>query len=138
MSTSDTHPFRVHVRERAQGRCEYCRLPEEADVITFEIDHIIAEQHGGSTELENLAYTCFECNRYKGPNLTSIDPQTKEITILFHPRKQHWTDHFELGADGTLNGRTTTGRTTIRLLKLNDPERVQERVDLIALGRLIS
>lgn len=136
MSTSNTRPFRAQVRVRAQRRCEYCYLPEEADVIAFEVDHIIAEQHGGVTELGNLAYSCFECNRKKGPNLTSIDPQTNEITILFHPRTQQWSDHFQVHNDGTLAGRTAAGRTTLRLLKLNDPERVQERIGLIAVGKL--
>jgi len=133
---TDTRPVRARVCERAQERCEYCLLPEEADVIAFEVDHITAEQHGGSTVLGNLAYSCFECNRRKGPNLTSIDPQTDEITILFNPRTQQWNDHFHINNDGTLIGRSAVGRTTIRLLKLNDPERVQERVDLIAVGKL--
>lgn len=129
MSTADTRPFRAQVRERAQGLCEYCRLPEEADAITFEVDHITAEQHGGPTELENLAYTCFECNRYKGPNLASVDPQTSEISLLFHPRKHVWDEHFALNPNGTFSGRTSTGRATIRLLKLNDLERMQGRAD---------
>ncbi|MGE0826381.1 MAG: HNH endonuclease [Candidatus Binatia bacterium] len=136
MSITNTRPFRSQVRERAQCRCEYCHLPEEADAISFEVDHIIAEQHGGLTELGNLAYACFECNRKKGPNLTSIDPQTNEITILFNPRTQGWNDHFQLHKDGTLTGRTAAGRTTIHLLKLNDPERVQERVGLIMARKL--
>jgi 5-methylcytosine-specific restriction endonuclease McrA len=102
MSIANTRPPRSQVRERAQGYCEYCLLPEEADAISFEVDHIIAEQHGGLTDLGNLAYACFECNRKKGPNLTSIDPQTNEITILFNPRLQQWNDHFQLHKDGTL------------------------------------
>jgi hypothetical protein len=76
------------------------------------------------------------CNRKKGPNLTSIDPQTNEITILFHPRTQQWNDHFQLHKDGALTGRTAAGRTTLRLLKLNDPERVQERIGLITARKL--
>lgn len=136
MSNTNTRPFRSQVRERAQGRCEYCHLPEEVDVIAFEIDHITAEQHGGLTELGNLAYSCFECNRKKGPNLTSIDPQTNEITILFNPRTQQRSDHFQLNKDGTFTGRTAAGRTTIRLLRLNDPERGQERIGLIVAGKL--
>jgi hypothetical protein len=135
MSTSDTRPFRSQVRTRARESCEYCHLPEEADVVAFEVDHIIAEQHGGLTELGNLAYTCLECNRRKGPNLTLIDPQTGEITILFNPRTQQWDDHFQLNADGALTGRTAVGRTTSRLLKLNESERMQDRVGLIAAGK---
>jgi hypothetical protein len=32
---------------RAQQRCEYCHLSEEYGFSAYEVDHIIAEQHGG-------------------------------------------------------------------------------------------
>ena len=63
MSPTDTRALRSSVRVRAQGRCEYCHLPEEVDFARYEIDHIIADQHGGQTVLENLAYACFDCKR---------------------------------------------------------------------------
>jgi hypothetical protein len=37
------------VRQRASGRCKYCRLPQAASGIPFEIDHIRARQHHGPT-----------------------------------------------------------------------------------------
>ena len=43
------------VRQRAGDRCEYCRLPQGAHVLTFPVDHIIARQHGGRTEHDNSA-----------------------------------------------------------------------------------
>jgi hypothetical protein len=33
------------VRRRADDKCEYCLLPQEASVLTFHVDHIIAKQH---------------------------------------------------------------------------------------------
>lgn len=45
------------VRERAGGCCEYCRAPEELSSMPFQLDHIIAEQHGGPTAASNLALT---------------------------------------------------------------------------------
>lgn len=48
-----------HVRDRAAGRCEYCRLPQAATLIPFEIDHVIARKHGGPTIVSNLAMACF-------------------------------------------------------------------------------
>lgn len=43
--------LRTKVRERAGGRCEYCRIHEDDDpFFTFPIDHVIAQQHGGSTK----------------------------------------------------------------------------------------
>jgi 5-methylcytosine-specific restriction endonuclease McrA len=46
------------VRQRAEGRCEYCRLPQLASEVPFEIDHIIARHHKGRTAGSNLALSC--------------------------------------------------------------------------------
>jgi hypothetical protein len=37
------------VWQRAGNCCEYCRVPQSHDRLPFEIDHIIAENHGGTT-----------------------------------------------------------------------------------------
>jgi HNH endonuclease len=47
------------VRQRAGGRCEYCRLPQAGSQVPFEIDHIIARKHRGRTVAHNLAVTCY-------------------------------------------------------------------------------
>lgn len=110
---------------RAKGRCEYCCKPQ----VTFfphEVDHIVARKHGGLTILDNLAFACFECNRHKGSDLTSIDPQTGAIVPLFNPRTQQWREHFKF--DGpTIVPLTPEGRVTLSLLHINESERVQER-----------
>jgi hypothetical protein len=43
------------VRHRANYRCDYCLLPQSARRLRFQIDHIIAEQHGGKTTPANPA-----------------------------------------------------------------------------------
>src|SRR5436309_1771575 len=43
---------------RAGNACEYCCMPQALYRIPFQIDHIIAEQHGGPTTLDNLALAC--------------------------------------------------------------------------------
>lgn len=63
--------------------------------------------------------------------MTSIDPIAGKITPLFNPRVQNWSDHFKFG-DSYILGITPTGRTTIFLLKLNEPIRLQIRQALIA------
>jgi len=100
-----------------------------------EIDHVISEQHGGKTEQENLAYACMVCNKRKGPNLSSIDPDTGERAWLYNPRTQQWDDHFQLNRDGTITGLTAEGRATAFLLTFNDFERVQDRRELIELKK---
>ncbi|WP_414621625.1 HNH endonuclease [Calothrix sp. CCY 0018] len=56
----------------------------------------MAEKHGGLTEAENLALACTLCNKHKGSDLTSIDPETGDIVPLYHPRKDQWREHFKI------------------------------------------
>ena len=46
------------VRDRARNLCEYCRMPQEFERAPFQLEHIIAEQHGGRMVLANLALAC--------------------------------------------------------------------------------
>jgi hypothetical protein len=126
--------LRQQARERAQNRCEYCLLHEDDAYLPFEVDHIIAERHGGVTLIENLAWACALCNRYKGTDLASVDPQSGRLVALFHPRRQQWRRHFHI-ANGTIEPLTAAGRATVRLLRLNQPERVLVRTMLIGMGR---
>ena len=84
------------VRDRARNICEYCHMPQECERAPFQLDHIIAEQHGGRSVLSNLALACLRCNKHKGPNIAGIDPVTGNLVPLFHPRRQQWQQHFRL------------------------------------------
>lgn len=121
------------VRDRAGRRCEYCRFPESAlPYLVFHVDHIIARQHLDeiSDHPESLAWACSECNYHKGPNLVSIDPESKEPAALFNPRRDNWHAHFAIER-GTIVGITPTGRATARLLNMNAPRLVRLRFELI-------
>jgi hypothetical protein len=121
------------VRERAGYVCEYCHLPEAAVRLPFQLDHIIAEQHGGPTALSNCANSCLPCNKFKGPNIAGIDPKTKKLTPLFNPRRHTWHRHFRWD-DPYLRGRTAIGRTTVMVLNINDPVYVAVRRTLMEEG----
>jgi hypothetical protein len=114
------------VRRRAAGRCEYCHLPEAAIEVSFHIEHVVARQHGGDDDAENLALACDRCNLYKGPNLSSLDPDTGGVTPLFHPRRNPWSQHFRFEGP-KIEGITEVGRATVRLLQMNDSRRLQLR-----------
>ena len=104
------------MRARAGNTREYCRLPQLATpLIAFHVEHIVPKQHGGSDDPAGLALACDRCNGHKGPNLTSIDPDTGALVSLFNPRKDGWDDHF-LTRDGYVHGVTPVGRATVRLL----------------------
>ncbi len=127
--------LRELVRLRSGNRCEYCRIRQEHIPLTkLQVEHIVARQHAGEDDLTNLALACDRCNLHKGPNLTGIDPLTGEIVPLFHPRRDVWTDHFEwVGVN--IAGITPKGRTTVRLLQMNDTRRVRLRTTLRRLGQ---
>ncbi len=123
------------VMMRAASRCEYCHLHEDNTYFSHEIDHIYAEKHGGATIAENLCLACADCNRYKGSDLASIDPDTGLIVPLFHPRQNQWSDHFILHNTGVIEPLTSTGRVTTRLLKINRLDLIAERARLLVLER---
>ncbi len=118
------------VYEHAGGYCEYCLIPETVVFATHEIDHIVAQKHGGVTEADNLALACALCNKYKGSDLASLDPETGRLVPLYHPRQHRWADHFQVHS-AQFVPLTPTGRVTVRLLQLNHPDRVEERAPLI-------
>jgi len=122
------------VWQRAEGRCEYCLISEQDFLAPHEPDHIVATQHGGQTSLENLALACYDCNRPKGPNIASVDPQTGQSVFLFNPRRERWAEHFRLEA-ARIVPLTSVGRATAALLQFNTPNRVRLRLELQLDGR---
>ncbi len=124
--------LRQVVFERAQGRCEYCLLPQTASAFQHEPDHILPLQHDGKTEAANLALACVHCNRHKGPNVGSFDPETGVLVAFFNPRTEKWEEHFRLEG-AIIYPLTPQGRVTVKLLRLNDEKRIHEREQLIKL-----
>jgi 5-methylcytosine-specific restriction endonuclease McrA len=124
---------RDFVRRRADNRCEYCLLRQEHSELTHHIEHIVAKQHGGGDEVDNLALACHRCNLCKGPNLTGLDPISGEIVPLFHPRRDPWAQHFLLHG-ARIQGLTPVGRATVRLLAMNDARRLELRSEALTHG----
>ena len=85
---------RSRVRVRAGERREYCQKPEIVSIYGFHVDHILPILHGGTSDPDNLAWACFECNVSKGRDIASYDPVTQQLTPLFHPRRDTWDDHY--------------------------------------------
>lgn len=120
---------RQAIRERANFVCEYCLAYEGFSFVKFQIEHIISIKHGGLSTLDNLALACFICNSCKGSDLGTFIHDDKLIRF-FHPRKDKWSDHFELSGSSILP-KTEIGKATIKILKLNDTQRLMERNALI-------
>ena len=122
------------VVSRANNCCEYCLMPQAAKLFTFEVDHIIAEKHRGATHEDNLCLSCLDCNRAKGSDFASFDPETEAVALLFNPRQDRWTEHFRL-ADAMIHPLTASGRVTVFLLHFNAETRLSERAALREAGR---
>ncbi|SRR5581483_9828486 len=121
------------VWQRADRRCEYCRVAQEFDRLPFEVDHIISQKHRGPTSPSNTALACFACNHHKGPCIAGRDKATRKLTPLFHPRRHKWSRHFRW-AGPVLVGLTPIGRVTIAILEMNLEHRIAFRQELIDEG----
>jgi 5-methylcytosine-specific restriction endonuclease McrA len=121
--------IRQAVRSRAQDRCEYCLLHQhDSPLVRFHVEHVVPRKHGGTDSTANLALACLSCNLHKGSNLAGIDPRTGRLTRLFHPREDHWPDHFVMKPRTCeVHGRTAVGRATVEVLLLNKPSRLELR-----------
>ncbi len=101
----------------------------------LQIDHVQPISKGGSDDEDNLCLTCELCNQYKWAKTNGIDPQTQQRVLLFHPRIQHWADHFAWSEDGTrVLGLTACGRATGLALRLNNDLALTVRRNWIRAG----
>jgi len=58
----------------------------------------------------------------KGPRTSAVDPDTGETTGIFHPRLHSWSEHFSIDRTSCeITGRTSIGRASVVLLRLNRP-----------------
>lgn len=125
---------RRQVAERAYHVCEYCLIHEDDTFWGGHIDHIVSRKHGGSEELGNLAFACAVCNANKGSDIASLAGNPPKLTPLFHPRRDKWLENFHL-VNHWIETVSATGETTAKILKLNAPNRVEEREALSHAGR---
>lgn len=122
------------VKDRASEVCEYCCIPESSSMVVFQFDHIISEKLGGFTNEINLAYSCPDCNRFKGSNISSYTGSPPKNTPLYNPRSDHWNDHFFYTEDGNLHAKSVTGEGTIFVLGINLTDRIKDRAYLFQSG----
>lgn len=131
-----TETDRLFIEKRAEYRCEYCKAPAVFSPHPCTIDHIIPLKRGGETQLQNLAYACFGCNRHKYYKTYAVDPFSQQEILLFNPRIHSWKDHFTWDDDLTqVLGLTAIGRATVLQLKLNRPALLRMRQELIEINR---
>jgi len=129
------NPHYSRVAERAGHCCEYCHAPEVIFNFPFEVEHVIPSSKGGADEDSNEALACRSCNLFKSDHLMGDDSETKREAVLFHPRRDRWSEHFRIDLkSGVIEGTTPTGRATIMRLRLNSPLQLATRLVWIKLG----
>jgi hypothetical protein len=127
--------LRRFVSERADGLCEYCLMHEDQTYFGCQVEHVIAEKHGGPTTPENLAYACVFCNRFKGSDIATVDNATGQLVRLYNPRTDRWSEHFKLDRVRlTIDPASGIGAATAKLLNFNHPDRLAERQLLAVVG----
>jgi HNH endonuclease len=90
---------------------------------TFHVEHVVSRAVGGSDDELNLCLACPSCNLHKLSRVSAVDPITGEVTSLFHPRVQIWSEHFAwIGLE--MSGLSAEGRATIEALHMNSPRRI--------------
>lgn len=133
MSTYISKKNRLKVKLRADNCCEYCRVPELFSFIGYEIDHIIAQKHGGSNDFVNLAWACSICNNLKGTDLGTILLPSQELIRFYNPRSDVWEEHFKIQG-ALILFKTEVGEATIKIFQLNSLSRIDEREALVNAG----
>lgn len=132
MSVSER--LRREVVQRAEDRCEYCRLSQTGQEAKFHVDHVQPVAEGGETLIESLALACVSCSLQKGARRRANDPVTGSKAPLFHPQRQRWDSHFAWRGVRVF-GITPTGRATVELLKMNRMLALAIRAEERAHGR---
>ncbi|MGB0387208.1 MAG: HNH endonuclease [Ardenticatenaceae bacterium] len=128
-------PVRRRVAAFSRYRCAYCQTSQRIIGPLLEIDHIIPQAHGGTSDEENLIWACPMCNGHKSARVQAMDLQSGMMVPLFHPRLDEWIEHFEWVENGTvIRGKTPKGRATVIALNMNHPDVVGARELWVSAG----
>ncbi len=129
------NPHYAEVALRAGHRCEYCRAPEAVFNFAFEVEHVVPECLDGPDAESNWALACRSCNLFKAAHVAGRDPESGSEALLFHPRREQWTEHFQVDAEsGRIVGLTPIGRATVVRLQMNSAAQMAARRQWIRLG----
>jgi hypothetical protein len=136
MSTEQSHgSLRNRLRTQAGDRCGYCHSHQQYVLGPLEIEHIVPQARGGSSDESNLWLACRLCNSYKATQIEGFDVMTGQIVKLYNPRTQRWSDHFRWNEIGDqIIGFSACGRVTVNALQLNNILAVTVRRAWISAG----
>jgi HNH endonuclease len=103
--------------------------------LSLEVEHIVPVSRGGEDTAANWALACRACNLYKATHISGNDPESDVVVRLFHPREDHWEEHFRVAAEsGAIEGLTPIGKATVVRLGMNSAAQVAARQQWMHLG----
>lgn len=127
--------LRRRLVEADDHRCAYCHTTQSHSGNPMVVDHVHPRSKGGDTTFENLCFSCYRCNLFKRSLVEAIDPLSGETTLLFHPRRDHWSEHFAWNEAGLhIVGLTPVGRATVTALNVNNAVIMDARRNWVRLG----
>jgi uncharacterized protein (TIGR02646 family) len=108
------------LKKMSNGKCCYCECNTTEESKYMEVEHFEDKHTHPNKVLDwyNLFPSCKRCNLEKGTHNVNIAP-------IIHPVKDTPSEHIYFRAY-CLKGKTTIGKTTIKELALNDPDRLQD------------
>src|SRR5438105_2241295 len=110
------HPRHEYVRDRYRRCCGYCGVTEEEAGGELTVDHFQPANADGDDSDDNLIYSCFRCNLYKGDFFPTAEDLRQGHRVL-HPLRDSVALHFrENQQTGFLDSLTPTGRFHVSLL----------------------
>lgn len=84
--------LRFEIFKRDLFTCQYCG--NNPPKVILEIDHIIPVSKNGTTEIDNLITSCFDCNRGKGDReLISLPQSTEEKTGILQEKEEQYLEY---------------------------------------------
>lgn len=135
MSAYLTAELRRQLLEADDQCCAYCQTTQTSSGYPMVVDHIVPRSKGGETEFANLCFACYRCNEFKGSATALEDPLSSEMTSLFHPRRQTWSEHFTWDVTGVrIVGLTAVGRVTVIALNMNNEVIMDARRNWVSVG----
>ncbi len=128
-----------YLRPDFQYRCAYCLTQEYyfLDGEAGEVDHhrplhppkLLGKDFSHLKNVySNLYWSCSRCNLYKG-NRWPTDAEYAQGERFLDPCAEDHDAHWDTHSDGTVTAKTSTGRYTIRNIRLARPRLNKRRAD---------
>jgi hypothetical protein len=93
----------------------------------FSVEHFVPKARCPERECDydNLLYACVRCNSFK-----------QDVLVRPDPTQLAFAEHFVVGDDGRVEGRSPEAKDLIDLLHLNDSPALDQRQQILLLVRL--